>query len=135
MSYELKEAQDAKLSQKEDKDQVIDFQECMDKTILNYQPWRDWTVWICSNWENNIMMCWIIPRIMVQHKLMKNLRSCVKLYNTICSSFSWSFWWLYLCTIICTNCESIHSSKWKTGQGFTRRKADNTWRSLRPEKC
>ena len=34
LNYALKEANYAKLSQKEEKDQVLDFQERMDKTIL-----------------------------------------------------------------------------------------------------
>ena len=58
------------------------FQERMGKNILNYQLWGGQPVWIWRNWEKNTMQRWMLPMTMVQHKLLSNLTSWVKLWKT-----------------------------------------------------
>ena len=52
------------------------------KQSWNQQLWRDLTVWIFSDQEKNTMKRWILPMTIVQQKLLKNLTSYVKLWNT-----------------------------------------------------
>ena len=77
LNYALNKANDEKIAQKQEQYQRIYLQEYMEKTILKLATLTSSTHFNMQ-WMREEYNLWILPRTMVQQKLLKNLTGCVK---------------------------------------------------------